>query len=122
MHIQRINRKPPAWRDPEYPDVELGGPWGSVYSLWAVNDLQQQRGLPEIENLMRPYHGRPSMRLSWWDKKQKKVRGVDIWADIVMSPRQWNHLHPEARRLVPHRLLPQEALGIHLLEPTPART
>lgn len=118
MHIRHINRKPPAWRDPEFPDIDpaRGPSWG-----WPLNFIQAQRGLPSIKNLIKPYEGRPTLRLAWWDKKQKRVRGVEIWGDIVMTPCHWNYLHPEARRLVPHRLLPQEVLGSCLIEPTPAR-
>jgi hypothetical protein len=90
-------------------------------NLGLMWELQSKRGLPPITNMMNPYMGRPFMRLSWWDKKQNKTRGVDIWSDVVMTPHQWNSLHPEARRLVPHRLLPRAILCSRLLAPTPKR-
>lgn len=119
-HIDRIKRAPPSWRDPEFPDIPqtgLGG--GLVWLVSSMRELQEQRGLPPITQPLRPWEGRPTMRLAWWDKKQKKTRSVEIWGDIVMTPRQWNCLHPAARRLVPHRLLPPAVLGIGLHAPTP---
>lgn len=121
VHIDRVRRPPPAWRDPEFPDVHTGSHGSGYRFLSFMNELQEQRGLPPVDtSVMRPWAGRPTMRLAWWDKKQKRVRGVEIWADIVMTPYQWNHLHPVARRQVPHRLLPLAILGSHLLEPTRA--
>lgn len=120
-HINRITRRPPAWRDPQFPDVERSecspGFGGDGYRrLSAMNELQESRGLPPFLGLP-PFDGRPTMVLSWWDKRQKRDRSVTIFADIVMTPDQWNCLHPMARRLVPHRLLPPAILDSRSLEP-----
>lgn len=107
----------PKWRDPEFPD-DTSPSWQGRYVINDLQMLQKQRGLPPLANPYAPGRGHPTMRLSWWDKKQKKVRGVTICADVVMAPCQWNRLHPEARRLVPHRLLPPAILCSRLHEPT----
>lgn len=116
MHISCVKRKPPKWRDPQFPDLSLD----HTVSFQFWNQMQEARGLPDINfNGMQPFKGRPKLRLSFWDKKQKRERSVEIWADVVMSPANWNDLHPMFRRLVPHRLLPPAILGMNLLAPNP---
>lgn len=115
-------RRPPVWRDPEFPDIDPASHGTGYRKMTVMNELQEERGLPPIANLMRAQEGRPELLLSWWDRKQKKPRGVRICADVVMTPAQWNLLHPAARRRVPRRLLPLGVLGSRLLAPTPTRT
>jgi hypothetical protein len=126
LRLSGVSRAPPAWRDPEFPDidprVDPRNTAGSVWSLFrAMNRLQEERGLPPLDTSRpgRMLEGRPKLRLAWWDRKQKRVRGVEVRGDIVMRPQEWNRLHPEARRLLPLRLLPPGALCYRLLAPTP---
>ena len=121
LRVSAFSRKPPAWRDPAYPDVPLNALDGGWAKLGHMQRLQAQRGLPPLDfrRAGALYAGRPRLRLSAWDKRQKRVRSVDICGDIVMTPAQWNNLHPLFRPLVPQRLLPPGALGNRVLGPIP---
>ncbi len=46
MHIGSVMRKPPPWRDPEFPDVDPRSAPSGLMGLPFLNDLQRQRGLP----------------------------------------------------------------------------
>ena len=115
-------RKPPPWRDPEFPDVDPRSAPSGLMGLPFLNDLQRQRGLPPLVFSIPPgpFAGRPRLRLTFWDRKQKRVRGIDIWADVVMTPNCWNHLHPLFRRQVLRQLLPQAVLDMRSPAPTNA--
>ena len=100
--------------------VHLAGcttnPSGAWVTLSHMNRLQEQRGLPTLGGGTPT--DRPTLTLSWWDERQKRRREIEIMGDVVMSPALWNRLHPEARRLVPRRLLPQAILDIQPSEHT----
>lgn len=125
LRTTAFSRPPPKSRDPALADVDPSDdPRSGGLALWAlfaaIRRLQRQRGLPPIDT-SRPgvmFEGRPKLRLTFWDKKQKRVRGIDIDADIVMTPRHWNSLHPEFRVRVPHRLLPPAVLCNRARAPT----
>lgn len=119
-----FSRPPPRSRDPALADIDPEiDPRVSAGNIWskfdAIEELQTERGLPPLDT-SHPgtmFKGRPMLRLTFWDKKQKRIRGIDIWADIVMYPGQWNRLHPEFRVQVPHRLLPPGVLCSRVLAP-----
>lgn len=118
-YLKTWGRLPPKWRDPEFPDIDLSQEPGGAWVMFRhMNRLQEQRGLPPIG--AGAASGRPTMSLSWWDKKHKRQREIEICADVVMRPALWNWLHPEARRLVPRHLLPQAILDIRPSEHAPS--
>ena len=118
-YLHSASRLPPKWRDPEFPDIDLSRePSGAWVTLSHMNRLQEQRGLPTLGGDTPT--DRPTLTLSWWDEKQKRRREIEIMGDVVMSPALWNRLHPEARRLVPRRLLPQAILDIQPSAHTPS--
>jgi len=125
LRISAFSRPPPRSRDPALADINPDDdPRAGMLPLWklfaAMRTLQRKRGLPPLDT-SRPgdmFKGRPKLRLAFWDKKQKRVRGIDIDADIVMHPAVWNRLHPEFRVRVPHRLLPPAALCNRARAPT----
>lgn len=130
-----LNRRLPAWRDPEFPDLtdETATVGGTFRGMDAYNQLQRERGLPPIDIgwLMRgkkDIRGNPtppstppvSLTLSFWDKKQKKTRSVTIAGDEVIGRYLWNKLHPLFRRQVPSVLLPPAILSSLAAGPAPA--